>query len=87
MGIPTSLPPPPPKTPPRTTNGPKTKKNRTYTKREGEFVGKELRDQILEHRDCKDKKSHLAKMSKLQLCDLAKTLGIINENQVRKIMP
>ena len=59
------------------------KKKRTYSKRDGEFIGKELRDKIFEHAECTWKKSHLAKMNKLMLCDIASKLKIINSNEYK----
>ena len=57
----------------------KAKKKRTYKTRDGEVVGKDLRQQILSPGGCALKKSALTKMNKLQLCDIAKGLGLLSE--------
>ena len=55
------------------------KKKRTYKTRDGEVVGKQLRQKLLDHDGCSLKKTALAKLNKLQLCDIAKGLGLLSE--------
>ena len=54
---------------------------RTYKRREGEFLKGELVAKILAHPNNTKKKSHLSKLGKRELCDVASSLGIINESE------
>ena len=57
----------------------KKKNKRTYKRRPGEFIKTELVVKILEHPKNEKKKSHLTKLGKRELCDIASSLGIISE--------
>lgn len=58
-----------------------TKGKRNHKRRDGELLSSELRDKVLQSPENTFKKSHIMKLTKLKLCDLAKTLGLIKDNE------
>ena len=71
----------PPQLPEEAATATSKKSTRTYKRRDGELLSKELQNLVIAHPDNTMKKGAVRKLSKMELCDVSRGLNIIDDRQ------